>query len=260
MHAHATRAMMQLRAPLRAAAVGGVSAAMMTAMVLEDTLRELSDGRRQAYAQRWAKRMLRLLGVEVALDMAVRERITGAPARLVVANHRSIIDILLMLSLFGGQLLARGDMADWPGVGPMARRAGTLFVDRNSPSSGASAVRRMRDRMRRGITVSVFPEGTTFDGDEVRPFQAGAFVAVTRERGFVLPVGLAYERADAVYGDESITTHIGRLLHAARIRVAVAVGEPIAAGKDAAELAARARTEVQRLVGQARRRVGEHRS
>lgn len=246
-----------LRAPLRAAAVGGVSAAMMTAMVLEDTLRELSDSRRQAYAQQWAKRMLDLLGVELVVEMPPHAGARGEPARLVVANHRSVIDILVMLALFGGQLLARGDMEAWPGIGAMARRAGTLFVDRTSPTSGASAVRRMRERMRRGITVSVFPEGTTFEGDEVRPFQAGAFVAVTRERGLVLPVGLAYERADAVYGEESIAVHMKRLLAVPRIRVAVVVGAPIAASTNASALAHQARGEVQALVVRARKRVGE---
>jgi len=247
---------MMLRAPLRAAAVGGVSAAMMSAMVVEDTVRRLSDARRQDYAQRWARRVLDLLGVEMLVQLAEPAIDARPQAQLVVANHRSIIDILVMLALFGGQLLARGDMADWPGIGPMARRAGTLFVDRNSPASGASAVRRMRERMRRGITVSVFPEGTTFEGDEVRPFQAGAFVAVTRERGLVLPVGLAYERADTAFGDESFTTHMKRLLATPRIRLAVVVGTPIAADTNAADLATRARGDVQALVLRARRAVG----
>lgn len=231
----------------------------MTAMVVEDTVRELSDVRRQVYAQRWAKRMLALMGVQMALESPPSAEATpGEAARLVVANHRSVVDILVMLALFGGQLLARGDMETWPGIGAMARRAGTLFVDRKSPASGARAVRCMRDRMRRGITVSVFPEGTTFAGDEVRPFQAGAFMAATRERGSVLPVGLAYERADAVYGDEPISAHLRRLLAAPRLRMAVVVGEPMAAGSDAAELATRAQREVQALVRRARLRVGEH--
>jgi 1-acyl-sn-glycerol-3-phosphate acyltransferase len=134
--------------------------------------------------------------------------------RLVVANHRSTIDILLMLHLFGGQLLARGDMATWPGIGVMARRAGTLFVRRDDPASGAGAVQRMRERLRRGITIGVFPEGTTFHGDEVREFQPGAFVAIARERGIVLPVGIAYERDDAIYGDEPIVDHLKRLAQA----------------------------------------------
>jgi 1-acyl-sn-glycerol-3-phosphate acyltransferase len=243
---------MMLRAPLRAALAGSVSAAMMSAMVLEDTWSELSDARRQAYAQAWARRMLQVLAVEVRVTNVGEPTPGHSRPRLVVANHRSIIDILVMLSLFGGQLLARGDMADWPGIGSMARRAGTLFVDRENPSSGANAVRRMRERMRRGITVSVFPEGTTYAGDEVRPFQAGAFVAIAREHGMVLPVGLAYERADTAFGDEPFASHLKRLLDTPRIRLGVAIGTPIPASSHIAALAESARHEVQRLVGRAR--------
>ena len=69
----------------------------------------------------------------------------------------------------------------------------------------------MRERLRRGITVGVFPEGTTFPDDEVREFQAGAFVAVAREKGIVLPVGIAYERADSIYGNEPIADQLNVL-------------------------------------------------
>src|SRR5262245_54544807 len=119
-----------LRAPLRAAAMGGVSGAMLAALTVEHRVRPVSDERLDAYVRRWARSILRLLHVELKVDPSA-EAFEKAPGpRLVVANHRSTVDILLMLHLFGGNLLARGDMADWPAVGVMARRAGTLFVDR----------------------------------------------------------------------------------------------------------------------------------
>ena len=158
-----------------------------------------------------------------------------------------------MLDLFGGNLLARGDMADWPAIGVMARRAGTLFVDPTDPASGAAAVQRIRERLRRGITISVFPEGTTFEGDEVRPFQAGAFVAIARERGEVLPVGIAYETPEAIYGDEPVLDHMKRLVRAPSTRVAVSIGSPVgASATGVASLASAMRSEVQSLVHRAR--------
>jgi lyso-ornithine lipid O-acyltransferase len=139
----------------------------------------------------------------------------------------------------------------------MARRAGTLFVDRTDPASGAAAVQRIRNRLRRGITISVFPEGTTFEGDEVHTFQAGAFVAIARERGEVLPVGIAYERADAIFGDEPVMDHMKRLVRAPVTRVGIAVGAPFAtAGAGVAGLAASMQSDVQRLVHRARALVG----
>src|SRR5262245_5132340 len=211
-----------LRAPLRAAAMGGVSGAMLAALTLEHRLRPVSDERLDTYVRSWARSVLRLLHVDLQVHRSPAASENSTP-RLVVANHRSTVDILLMLHLFGGHLLARGDMAHWPAIGVMARRAGTLFVDREDPSSGAAAVQSMRDRLRRGITVCVFPEGTTFPGDDVREFQAGAFIAVAREKGFVTPVGFAYEKADAIYGDEPVADHMKRIARSPSIRVAASI-------------------------------------
>jgi 1-acyl-sn-glycerol-3-phosphate acyltransferase len=162
-----------------------------------------------------------------------------------------------MLHLFGGNLLARGDIAEWPAIGVMARRAGTLFVDRTDPASGAAAVQSMRERLRRGITVSVFPEGTTFPGDEVHEFQAGAFVAVAREKGLVTPVGIAYETADVIFYDEPAADHMKRVARRPTTRVAIAAGAPFStAGFGVRALAERARHEVQALVARARQRIG----
>jgi len=237
--------------------MGGVSGAMLAALTVEHRVRPVSDERLDTYVRSWARSLLRLLHVDLTLDAGPGALEKGNGPRLVVANHRSTVDILLMLHLFGGNLLARGDMASWPAIGVLARRAGTLFVDREDPSSGAAAVQSMRERMRRGITVCVFPEGTTFQGDEVREFQAGAFIAIAREKGVVTPVGLAYETRDAIYGDEPVGDHMKRIARARSIRVAVAAGTPFsAAGAGVRSLAERARGEVQALVGRARGLVG----
>jgi 1-acyl-sn-glycerol-3-phosphate acyltransferase len=174
-----------------------------------------------------------------------------------VSNHRSTIDIFLMLSLFGGHLLARGDMEGWPIVGKMAQMAGTLFVDRADAASGAASIRRVTDRLQKGRTIGVFPEGTTFDDDEVRPFHAGAFMAIARVRGVVTPVGLAYRDPHAYYRDEPIGDHFRRILESDRTHVAVAIGDPIeSAGTPIAKLRDKAQAEVQGLVRRARELVG----
>jgi 1-acyl-sn-glycerol-3-phosphate acyltransferase len=247
---------MKFRAPLRVAAAGGLSGAMLAALVIEESLRTVSEARRDAYVRSWARSLLRVLEVDVAIDAVPGALERSAAPRLVVANHRSTLDILLMLHLFGGNLLARGDMADWPAIGTMARRAGTLFVDRSDPTSGAAAVQRIRAKLRGGVTISVFPEGTTFEGDQVREFQGGAFVAIAREHGEVLPVGIAYARADAIFGDEPVVDHMKRLVRAPSIRVGVAVGSPVASRGAVGPLASAMRREVQALVNKARGLVG----
>lgn len=239
-----------VRMPARAGASAALSGAMAVSLAIEERVRAVDDARRDAYVTTWARGILRSLQVDVIVE--------GAPARserphLAVANHRSTIDIFLMLHLFGGHLLARGDMEQWPVVGTLAKMAGTLFVDRSDAASGAAAVRRVKDRLEKGRTIGVFPEGTTFADDEVRPFHAGAFMAITRVRGEVTPVGVAYEDPGAHYLDEPIGEHFKRLLATPRTRVAVVIGEKIpATGQTISAVRDRAQEEVQRLVRRAR--------
>jgi 1-acyl-sn-glycerol-3-phosphate acyltransferase len=177
---------------------------------------------------------------------------------LVVANHRSTADILLLLRAFGGCMVSRADLAKWPLVGIAARSVGTVFVDRSDVVSGANTVRAIRDRLRGGDAVIVFPEGTTFLGDEVRPFRAGAFVAALRSGADVVPVGIAYARdSGAAFVNESFPAHLARMAAAAPSEVALNIGAPIAieATAHAAQLRDRAQDEVARLVAEARRLV-----
>src|SRR5258706_14233955 len=136
---------MSLWAPLRLAAAGGLSGAMLAALTIEESVRAIGDARRDAYVRSWARSILKVLHVEATIDAAPGALEKKGRPRLVVANHRSTIDILLVLDLFGGNLLARGDMADWPGVGVLARRAGTLFVDRRDSAAARASVQLFRD-------------------------------------------------------------------------------------------------------------------
>ena len=104
----------------------------------------------------------------------------------------------------------------------------------------------------------VFPEGTTFEGDEVRPFQVGAFSGALKTNATVIPVGIAYERdAGASFVGESFTAHLARLAGSGPTRVVVHLGNaiPIGSRKRAAEVADEARSAVQQLVALARHAV-----
>ena len=172
-----------------------------------------------------------------------------------MANHRSTIDIAVLLRTFGGRMVSRGDLSGWPLLGAAARSVGTIFVDRANAMSGANTIRMMRDALRDGDTVCLFPEGTTFAGDEVRPFHAGAFVAALRTGAEIVPVGIAYERGSgAAFVGEPFLAHLSRMAGAEPTRVVARVGAPFVVEErsKAADLRARTHAEVQRLVGEAR--------
>jgi 1-acyl-sn-glycerol-3-phosphate acyltransferase len=201
----------------------------------------------------WVRTLLRLFGVKV-LQHPSSVPPQRAKARLVVSNHRSPIDIALVLSIFGGQVLSRGDLSRWPILGTAARKAGTIFVDRDRSASGAQAIRQIRRCLQQGATITVFPEGTTFEGDEVRPFRMGAFVGAQRLDLEAVPVGIAYEKG-AEFLDETFLEHLRRSAARPCTRVAICIGEPFRAEGRAADIGERLHEEVQALVHEARKRL-----
>jgi lyso-ornithine lipid O-acyltransferase len=253
----------ELRRAARIAGFGALTATMLPAFLLrERTVRPPERTRlRERWVGVWCRATLGMFGVRVLCETTPSLPAPALPqgrGHLVVANHRSTADILVLLRRFGGHMLSRADLARWPLIGVGARSVGTVFVDRSDAVSGASAVRTIRTLLARGSTVIVFPEGTTFVGDEVRPFHAGAFVAALRSGADIVPVGFAYATGSgAAFVNETFRAHLARMAAADPSHVAMCVGEPIAIEERAraGDLRDRAHAEVQRLVYQARRVV-----
>ncbi len=202
---------------------------------------------KQRAVARWARGVVPLLGV----DLAVHGEVPAEGPFLVVSNHRSPVDILLAIRLVGGVVLAYDGVADIPVIGMGARINETIFVDQTDRASGAKAVRAMRRHLVAGHNVIVFPEGDTFAGDEVRPFQGGAFTAA---RGLdevrVLPMGLAYDPG-AEYVDETFEQHVLRNAANRSTHVTAVIGAPLPVPPRGGEEAVR--TQVQSLVDKAAR-------
>lgn len=203
------------------------------------------------YKMRWVRGARHLVG----LDLNV---VRGEPSpegdrgRLIIANHRTPLDVVALLSLFGGHFLANHRVARAPIVGPGAHRIGTIFVDRRDKQSGAQAVQAMRRLLEQKRTVIVFPEGTTFSGDEVRPFRRGAFTAAAGLPVEVIPVGLAYTPGHEL-GERKMGEHVRAFLARSRTPTWVSIGDPLPMPSTHAGLEISLQERVQELVHESRR-------
>ena len=248
------------RIPMR---VGGFAAYCIGLYVQYESVsraRGESSDRQMKYIRRFGRKILSLWNIEVLKAGPYAERGDQVPkrgangkGRIFVSNHRSMFDIAVHIDVCEGRHLSRGDLSKWPVIGLVARRAGVLFVERASKASGARAVREMVEQIEMGEAVIIYPEGTTFDGDEVRPFRRGAFTAATEAGAEIVPIGIAYDGDSATFGDETFVQAMTRVSRAAGTRCAVVVGTPIPSeGLELQELSDRARAAVQELVHQAR--------
>lgn len=249
-----------VRMVFRASGLGALTSLMLPAYLVRDRIAaQASEADRRAVRNRWVYAwsglLLDLFGIELeAFGMPPGESGRG---RLIVANHRSAIDIGILLRLFGGHMVSRNDLADWPLIGAAARSVGTVFVDRTDSGSGASAIRSIRALLKSGATVCIFPEGTTFEGDEVRPFHQGAFIAALHTSAQIIPVGIAYPvGSGAAFVNESFPAHLARMSRSTRTRAAVTIGPPIEVGKRrASDISNEVHSAVQSLVDQSRVRL-----
>ena len=137
--------------------------------------------------------------------LGFRIRVIGTPTSkrpvLYAANHISYTDITVLGSVIPGSFIAKSEVARWPFFGWLAKLQRSVFVDRRLRSTVAQ-----RDaigkRLADGDALILFPEGTSGDGNRVRPFKSALFGAAQQSEGvppvIVQPVSLAYTRLDGI--------------------------------------------------------------
>lgn len=179
------------------------------------------------------------------VELVVRGALAQQRPLVLVANHTSYMDIVVLGAIVRGAFVAKSEVASWPGFGVIAKLGRTVFVDRKRSAAG-----RQRDEIVRRLTkvrepLIFFPEGTSNDGNRVLPFKATLFNVAEQPAGgeevWVQPVSLAYTRVDGLpmgygwrplyawYGDMDLASHLWVLLGFGRVTVEVEFHQPVTA-------------------------------
>ena len=173
----------------------------------------------------WSGLLLSAAGVRVV--------VTGprpGPGSLVVANHVSWLDVLALNRVVPVRMLAKAEVRDWPLIGPMAARAGTVFLVRDRLRALPGAVAAVAGALREGGCIGVFPEGTTRCGRDLDRFRPAAFQAALDAGAPVVPIALSYADTDgapdaaaAFVGDDTLFASLVRVAAARRTVLTVRV-------------------------------------
>ncbi|MFN7144086.1 MAG: 1-acyl-sn-glycerol-3-phosphate acyltransferase [Myxococcota bacterium] len=128
----------------------------------------LPRGRRERYAMRGAQLFawleLRPL-LWTRIETAGLEKLPKKPGYLVASNHRSWIDVPLLMLYTASNGISKKEVMYIPFFGPNGYLSGAIFFDRTNTASRASVVTNAMRLLRGGANVHVFPEGTrTRDG------------------------------------------------------------------------------------------------
>ncbi|NPC58922.1 lysophospholipid acyltransferase family protein [Caenimonas soli] len=213
---------------------------------------KMSQPGREARVQSWSLRMLALLGVNLEL----RGRPPAAGPVLLVANHISWLDILVMNAARYCRFVSKSDVKRWPLIGTLATGGGTIYIERESRRDALRVVHHVAESLQRGEVVAVFPEGTTSDGVALLPFHANLIQAGISAGVPVQPVALSFvdsqTRAPSLtpcyIGDDTLVGSLWRTVTGPPVTAVVHYGEPQhASGRDRRAWAADLRCAVDAL-------------
>lgn len=145
---------------------------------------------RQAHVKRWSIKLLTLCGVEV--QFGSERGAQPAPRALIVANHVSWLDIFVINSLHPCRFVAKSDIRDWPLIGWLCEKTGTIFISRGKLRDVRRIYQGLVASLHAGEHVAFFPEGTTAAQGTLLPFHANLFEAAMEAEVPVQPYALRY--------------------------------------------------------------------
>jgi 1-acyl-sn-glycerol-3-phosphate acyltransferase len=194
---------------------------------------------RVANTSHFARIGLFLLGVRVLFREKWRHP-TSVRNALIVANHLSYLDILIIASRYPAVFITSVELKHTFPAGIFAWFGGSIFVERRSPAGIKREIQDIGRTLCDGFSVVLFPEGTTSNGDTVRPFKNSFFTAAIRTGTPVRPVCIRYLRIDGkrvtgqnrdsvfYYGNVSLLAHAPRMLMRRSVHVECIVLDTIA--------------------------------
>lgn len=174
-----------------------------------------------AVRRRWARRVLSGVGVRVET--------AGTPPDepcLLLANHRSYLDPILLLRDVFAFPVAKAELASWPLIGKGAKWAGILYVQRERGGSRVSTLKALADVIQQqAFSVILFPEGTTSGVPGMLPFKKGSLRTATKWSLPVAPVAICFDDPrDYWVGEASFLQHAWQRFQDREIRVRVCYG------------------------------------
>ncbi len=169
--------------------------------------------RRVAWVQETCARLLGCM--DIRYDVHGRIPTHG----LVVANHLSYLDIVILSAAMPCFFVAKAEVGGWPYFGKAARVGGTMFIDRSSMASAEKVAATISDRLKSPIPVLFFPEGTSTDGTMLR-FHTRLFEPAIVCCAPITAASIRYVASDGTperdicwFGDERFVPHLLRTLN-----------------------------------------------
>ena len=146
-------------------------------------------------ARIWSKSILFVSGIGVTVEGLAN--IDPSQSYIYMSNHRSNFDIPLLLGCLPIQFrwLAKAELFKIPIFGRAMSGAGYVKIDRSNRKSAFKSIEHVAAKMKNGVSVMIFPEGTRSEDGDVKPFKKGGFVMAVDTGTPIVPIILRGTRS-----------------------------------------------------------------
>lgn len=181
---------------------------------------------------------LKFLNIQIELKQRnpLSDRNLGC---LIVANHLSLWDILILSSHFNCLYITSLDIQDNPLLGFLTKLGGCVFVERRNRKQIAADIESVAELLSMGQQVALFPEATSSDGTGVLPFKRSLFRAAVKAGKPIVPVCINYRSIDDqplspsnrdrvfYYGEHRFSAQLAKIFACRSVVVEIEVFSPI---------------------------------
>lgn len=147
---------------------------------------------------------------------------------LIISNHRSYFDAIVILRNILAYPIAKTDVASWPLVGTICKSTGVIFVDRENNACREETLKEISSVLKNGFSILNTPEGTTHIEPTTIPFKPGAFVLAAQLGKPVIPIAIDYrDLKDAWIGNDTFIPHFLRCFGKWRTEIKISYLDPV---------------------------------
>ena len=141
-------------------------------------------------ANLWAKLLLLISNVKV--EIKGEENVLVNRAQVFMANHQSNFDIFILQAYIPCQFrwLAKKELFRIPVFGSAMKRGGAIEIDRENRVSAIKNLDEAAQKIKEGIPVATFPEGTRSRDSNIKPFKKGAFYMAIKSGVPITPISI----------------------------------------------------------------------
>lgn len=190
--------------------------------------------KKEKHIQGWSKRLLEIFGIKLVVNNA---NVLPNYSFLLSSNHISWMDIHAINAFKPIRFVAKSEVKNWPLFGWMAGQLGTVFIRRDSSKHAHIVVSEM-GKLLESEPICIFPEGTSTNGENVKPFKPNLFESAVMARVPVCSLAIRYismktgtwTDIPAFVGDMGLLQSMSRILQSRNLAVELTFFPPVASG------------------------------